>query len=63
MAVFHNKGQGVPKDNVLAHMWWKLAANQGDKIALKNKNILEKIMTPSQIEEAQEMARNWKPKK
>jgi hypothetical protein len=24
---------------------------------------LEKKMTPSQIEKAQEMARNWKPKK
>jgi hypothetical protein len=25
-------------------------------------NIIEKKMTPSQIEKAQEMARNWKPK-
>jgi len=24
---------------------------------------VEEIMTPSQIEKAQEMARNWKPKK
>jgi len=26
-------------------------------------NIIEKKMTPSQIEKAQEMARNWKPKR
>jgi len=30
---------------------------------VKNKNLVEKKMTPSQIEKAQEMARNWKPKK
>ena len=27
------------------------------------RDIIEKRMSPSQIEKAQEMARNWKPKK
>ena len=33
------------------------------KDCVKNRNIVEKKMSPSQIEKAQEMARNWKPKK
>ena len=30
---------------------------------VKNRNIVEKRMSPSQIEKAQGMARNWQPKK
>jgi hypothetical protein len=30
---------------------------------VKNRKIVENKMTPSQIEKAREMARNWKPKK
>jgi hypothetical protein len=44
-------------------MWWNLAGSKGDKNAVTNKNTVEKDMTPQQIEKAQEMARNWKPKK
>ena len=57
------EGQGVPQDYVSAHMWWNLAGSNGNKDAVKNRNILEKKMTKQQIEKAQEMARNWKPKK
>ena len=56
-------GQGVQQDHVLAHMWWNLSASNGDKGAIKSRNIIETKMTPSQIEKAQEMAINWKPKK
>jgi len=56
------KGQGVPQDYVLAHMWFNLSGSNGYKDAVKNRNIVEKKMTPQQIEKAQEMARNWKPK-
>jgi hypothetical protein len=30
---------------------------------VKNRNTVEKKMSPQQIEEAQSLARNWKPKK
>ena len=43
-------------------MWFNLSGSQGHKNAVKNRNIVEKKMTPQQIEKAQEMARNWKPK-
>ena len=55
------EGKGVPQDYVLAHMWWNLSGSNGYKDAVKNRNIVEKKMTPSQIEKAQELARNWKP--
>ena len=59
----YSKGQGVPKDSVSAHMWFNVAASNGNKDAVKNRNMLVEQMTPQQIEKAQEMARNWKPKK
>ena len=57
---YYNR-QGVPQDYVLAHMWWNLSDSNGNKNAIENRDIIEKRMTPQQIEEAQEMARNWKP--
>ena len=59
----YKDGRGVPQDDVLAHMWFNLAGSNGHKDAAKKRNMMEKKMTPSQIEKAQEMARNWKPKK
>ena len=55
-------GQGVPQDYVLAHMWWSISGSKGNKDAVTNRNVVEKKMTPSQLEKAQELARNWKPK-
>ena len=57
------KGQGVLQDYKEAHMWFNLSGSNGRKVAIKYRNIVEKRMSPSQIEKAQEMARNWKPKK
>ena len=56
------RGRGVPKDFVLALMWYNLAASQGNKFARMSMDDLQKDMTPSQIAEAQRLAREWKPK-
>ena len=63
LGVNYGLGRGVPQDYVLAHMWHNLAGSNGNEIAIKMRNILAKEMTPQQLEKAQEMARNWKPKK
>lgn len=63
LGLMYFEGQGVPQDYVLAHMWWNLAGSNGNKNAVENRNIVEKKMSKQQIEKAQEMARNWKPKK
>jgi len=63
VGAMYAQGQGVPQDYVLAHMWFNLASSKGNKNYAHNRNMMEGKMTPSQIEKAQEMARNWKPKK
>ncbi len=60
-------GYGVPQDYVQAHMWYNLAASrhppgEDRDQAVKNRNIVAEKMTPSQISEAQKLAREWKPK-
>ena len=56
------KGLVVLQDYTLAHMWWNISGSNGNKDAIENRSIVEKKMSPQQIEKAQEMARNWKPK-
>jgi len=63
LGVLYLRGRGVPQDYVLAHMWFNLSGSNGIEDAEKLRNLIEKKMTPSQIEEAQRLARNWKPKK
>ena len=54
-------GEGVPKDYVMAYMWWNLAGAQGYEDARTNLGNVEKRMTPEQIAEAQRLSREWKP--
>jgi TPR repeat protein len=60
LGLMYRKGVGVRKNFVLAHMWFNLASSR-HKDGVKNKNLIEKKMSPEQIVQAQEMARNWKP--
>jgi TPR repeat protein len=53
-------GQGVTQDYVHAHMWCNLAASNGHKIARENLGKIAKEMTPAQIDEAKDMAKNCK---
>ena len=61
LGVMYAKGEGVPVDYVLAYMWFNLVAAQGKKDATDLLGSLGKKMTPAQIEEAQKLAREWKP--
>ena len=63
LGTMYKDGRGVPQDYALAHMWFNLSGSNGNKQAVTNRGIVEKRMSPSQIEKAQDMARNWKPKK
>ena len=44
-------------DDVYAHMWGNIAASAGNPIGEKVRNMVAEDMTPSQIEEAQKLAR------
>ena len=62
LGVMYIKGQGVPQDYVLAHMWMNLAAAKGVKKAVKGRDLLEKFMNLDQLAEAQRLVREWTPK-
>jgi uncharacterized protein len=52
---------GVPQDLIQAQMWLLLAAANGDENSAESLDTLAMKMTPAQITEAQERAREWKP--
>ena len=56
------RGDGVPKDLIVAYMWRILAAAQGDENSKKAREALEGMMTPAQIAEGQRLSRKWKLK-
>ncbi len=62
IATYHEKARGVPKDVVQAYRWYNLAAANGQEAGAKWRDRLATNMTPAQIEQAQFLARNWKPK-
>ncbi len=62
LGIISSQGRGVPKDSVQAYRWYTLAASQGDDLADKFKNHLEKSMTRDQLAEAQRLAGEWKAK-
>ena len=53
----------APKDYVYAHMWGEIAASNGNKLGAMLRDDFEKKMTPSQISEAQQLARECIRKK
>ena len=61
LGVMYERGRGVPQDSVQAYRWYTLAAAQGDDLAVKFQNLLEKSIPPDQIAEAQRLAKAWKP--
>ncbi|WP_207261540.1 tetratricopeptide repeat protein [Desulfovibrio sp. Huiquan2017] len=60
LGYMYEQGKGVIKDYVLAHKWYNLSS-VNCKGSVRDRDNLEKQMTPSQIAEAQKLAREWKP--
>jgi hypothetical protein len=61
LGVMYEKGQGVPKDEAQAYFWWLLASAREVQDATRNRDRVEKLLTPAQRAEAQTAARQWKP--
>jgi TPR repeat protein len=66
---YATKGEPGSQDYVSAHMWFNLAAarfpasdtrNRG--LAVKNRDVVANKMSREDIDEAQKLAREWKPK-
>ncbi len=62
LGLMYERGDGVPQDYVQAYMWYNLGAANGAKRGAALRDALAKQMTPDQIDEAQKLAREWKPK-
>ncbi len=68
LGFMYGEGLGVTQDYVQSYMWLNIAASRfppgeyRDK-AVKNRDHVAKKMTPAQISEAENLAREWKPKK
>lgn len=57
LGVMYDNGEGVPEDFVRAHMWFNLAAANGDTTAKENKDLIAQILTPADLATAQRLAR------
>jgi len=50
-------GYGVPQNYVTAHMWYNIAAANGDELSAEVRGIVAARMTTEQVVEAQRRAR------
>ena len=55
----YGMSQGEVQNYKSAHMWFNIAAANGGSDAAELRDLTAKEMTPSQIEKAQDMAREW----
>jgi TPR repeat protein len=68
LGISYTFGKGVPKDFVLAYMWYDIAASNYTDAkeregAARNRDAIGSLMKPAEVERAQTLAREWKPKK
>ena len=57
LGAMYGMGTGVIQDIVYAHMWFNIAASSGFEDGVKARDLFAKEMTPSQLEKAQDLAR------
>ena len=56
LALMYEKGRGMARDRVRAHMWYNLAASLGHDPAIAGRANISRYMTGSSIAEAEQMA-------
>ena len=57
LGVMYDEGTGVSKDNVFAYMWFSVAASMGNDAAVEQRDRVAGKMTPAQLQEARQLAR------
>jgi hypothetical protein len=62
LGLMYERGDGVQQDYVRAYMWYSLGAAKGMEAGARLRDAIAKRMDPDQIAEAQQLAREWKPK-
>lgn len=59
LGLVYDEGKGVPRDLMLAHMWYDLAAAAGVAGAAERRDALEPLMGAAELAEARAKARVW----
>jgi hypothetical protein len=69
LAAMHSAARGTSQNYVQAHKWFSVAASRfpaSERVkraqAIRNSERLAEKMSPSQVEEAKRLAREWQPK-
>jgi TPR repeat protein len=63
LGIMYDTGEGVPQDDVQAHMWFNLAASRSTgevregSVGLRDQ--IAEDLTPDALNEAQRLAREW----
>ena len=63
LGTLYMRGLGVSRNNTRAFIWLHITALQGDKVGIKNRDLVAKIMSENQIKKAEELALECKKKK
>ena len=63
LGTLYMRGLGVSRNNTRAFIWLHLTAMQGDKVGIKNRDLVAKIMSKNQIQQAEQLALECKKKK
>ena len=56
----YTAGRGVPKDLIIAYMWFDLSVARGTQAAAGSRKTIARQISPHQIEQAQQLAVEWK---
>jgi hypothetical protein len=63
MGILYEFGFNMPKNNVTALAWYLRAADNGNALAVKRRDVLKTHLTPDEIDAAQKLSRELTPKK
>jgi len=55
----YSEGKGVAQDRSTAHMWFTISGARGNEDGRKNRDFVEKLMSPVQVLDAQKRAASW----
>lgn len=62
LGAMYFKGEGVAQDYVQSYALFNVAAQAGDEVARQNRDVMVKLMTPAQLEEARGMSKEFAEK-
>lgn len=55
-------GRTVPRDRMMAYVWYNLAASQGSEDAGTERDKLSRLLTGPEVAQAEALSRDWRPK-